>query len=159
MKLTIVYSLLAAVLLLCLLDGTYSQFNPQCRGKRYMCDNHGVINVTNQCMYINDTKNKLHLLKPCTNPDKPICDYSAISYGNPAYCVADTTPVELTLPGEYCSRNAQCLSGVCKGTCRGKSAGTVCASDSECDVGMFCSATYKVCTKQQLFGQVYTSEI
>jgi len=155
MKLGIVCSILATTVLLCLFDGGYSQFNPQCRGKRYMCDKHNVINVTDQCMMLNDTKSKLHLIKPCTHADKPICDYSSIAYGSPAYCVADTTPKALTLPGEYCSKDSKCLSGKCRGgVCKGKSENAVCSSDSECDVGYFCSTTYKVCTAQQLFGQV-----
>lgn len=128
-----------------------------------MCDNHGVINKTingtQQCMFINDTKNKLHLIKPCTNPAKPICDYSAIASGSPAYCVADTTPVELTLPGEYCSKNAHCLSNSCRGgVCKGRALNALCDSDKQCDVGMFCSKTYGVCTAQQLFGSNCTRD-
>jgi len=118
-----------------------------------MCDTHDVIQEENVCMFINETKNKLHLIKPCTDPNFPVCDFSTVSYGNPAYC-APEKEVPLTLPGESCSKNSDCYSGRCiSRICQGNVYNETCSTDNDCGVGLFCSNEQR-CTQQQLFGQV-----
>ncbi len=130
-----------------------AQFNPMCRGKRYMCDLQDAIEDPDVCMYINDTKNKLHLIQGCRDPAFPICDYSNISYGNPAYCIAKP-PRAKTLPGESCRSDSDCHSNRCVSRrCQGNGYNQTCTSDHHCSSGMFCS-TEERCAYQQLFGQV-----
>jgi hypothetical protein len=89
-------------------------------------------------MLVNDTKNKLHLIRPCSDTALSVCNFTDVSYGNPAQCVASAAK-NLTLPGEICNVNADCRSSVCNsGICKGKAFNTSCTEDQDCDVGLFC---------------------
>jgi len=122
-----------------------------------MCDTHNQIQEDNVCMFINETKNKLHLIKPCSDPDFPVCDYSTVAFGTPAYCVPKEAP-QKTLAGESCSTNDDCYSGRCVSRiCQGNAWNTTCATDNDCGVGLFCSWEGR-CANQQLFGQNCTRD-
>ena len=136
----------------------FAQFNPTCKGKRYMCDYNNQIQEAGVCMIITDTKNKLHLVKPCTNPLYPICNYTDLVSGQSAYCAAPVAPVVARgsiLPGEKCKNSASCYSGIClSGFCRGKPFNQTCSTDYDCDIGLFCSDTTFVCLLQKAFAAV-----
>jgi hypothetical protein len=120
-----------------------------------MCDLHDVITEPDMCVYVNDTKNKLHLLKPCTDSSKSFCNYSLAAYDSPVYCTASTETVNLTLPGEYCSLNSQCYSGICSsGVCQGAAYNQTCADDRDCAAGLYCFNQTLTCMYQQEFGAV-----
>ena len=136
----------------------FAQFNPICKGKRYMCDYNDEIKEGGVCMIITDTKNKLHLVKPCTDPSYPICNYTDLVYNESAYCTAPASPAVKrgsTLPGEKCKTSSECYSSTCKsGFCRGKKFNQTCSSDYDCDIGLFCSDTSNVCLYQKTFAAV-----
>lgn len=147
-------NLLSILLVACYIYTSTPQFNPICRSARYMCDFYNKIQNDSECMFFNDTKNKLRLLKPCTDPAKPICNWTGASYGKPAYCIA-APPALLTLPGEICQKNSDCLSGVCTlGTCIGHKDNETCTIDEDCHVGTYCSMWEGKCRTQREFGQV-----
>jgi hypothetical protein len=119
-----------------------------------MCDSANNITAPDMCMMVNDTKNKLHLIKPCESESKPICNFTTISYDSPAFCEA-APPASLTFPGESCSKNSECHSGQCSnGVCKGKSADQTCSDDYDCDVGYYCSSWDSKCRAQKQFGEV-----
>ena len=124
-----------------------------------MCDSDNVITDPDVCMMVNDTKNKLHLIKPCESEDKPICNFANINYTNPAKCEA-APPAELTYPGESCTKNSQCHSGLCvNGVCKGKGFNETCTDDYDCDAGYYCSDWDKKCKEQRQFGEVRNFDI
>lgn len=167
-------SLSLVVILAVLVPLILTQNNPACQGKRYACiypgttfnlsnstseTNETIVDPTEICVHINDTRSKMHLLQQCPD-EKPSCPYSTASWGTDAMC-QPAPAANLTLPGEYCTNSTECLSGNCNattGVCQGKSVTQTCASDEECDVGLFCNNTGN-CETQRIIGQVlYLSE-
>lgn len=149
--------LLSILFVACYIYTASPQFNPTCRSARYMCDFYNKIENETECMFFNDTKNKLRLLKPCANLNTQMCNWTGASYGKAAYCV-DAPPAELTLPGELCSKNSECYSGVCSGgQCIGHMDNETCTDDRDCHVGTYCSTWEGKCRTQKEFGQVTSS--
>lgn len=57
------------------------------------------------------------------------------------------TEIETTLlyPGQHCKTNSQCLSNLCKNVCQGKKAEETCASNADCNSGLFCNSASMTC--------------
>ena len=130
--------------------------NPKCRGVRYYC---GADNSPNVCINVTDNRQRIHVLQSC--PENTYCPYNSNYTNNTISCVA-SPPGNLTLPGEYCSNNQDCLSANCEnGMCKGQELEGHCSDHYDCDPGLFCNGTtypdskvQKICLKQVAFGEV-----
>lgn len=86
-------------------------------------------------------------IRPCTDPINTVCPTVQIyQANNEVACVpGPSAPGAATglLPGDICSSNSQCLSNICtNGMCVGVSTGGLCPNgDSDCNPGLYCSAT------------------
>ncbi len=94
-------------------------------------------------------------LKPCTVSGE-YCPLPAES-GYETTCTNVSTSL---LPGDYCTVSTACLSGNCiKNLCKGKLEAVACASDAECDVGLYCdTANTKTCVQTVAVGAACTSD-
>ncbi|CAG9330863.1 unnamed protein product [Blepharisma stoltei] len=65
-----------------------------------------------------------------------------------ANSTCQSAEVQLAYPGDYCTENAQCLSGSCKSKkCQGLSEGDACINLYDCGPGLFCNDD-SVCQEQ-----------
>lgn len=130
--------------------------NPICKGARYYC---GSDNSPNICINVSDTRQRVHYLQSC--PAETYCPFTSNYTNNTIRCIPKPAG-NLTLPGEYCSNNQECLSTNCEnGICKGKLLEEKCTDHSDCDPGLFCNGTtypdsriQKICLKQVAFGEV-----
>ena len=77
-----------------------------------------------------------------------LCNDEYFSYCSPNYedtfCdLPPTTPdINTAYPGEPCTYDRNCLNGICEsGVCQGQPFNSLCDSDEECGVGLFCNFT------------------
>lgn len=139
------------ILLSCFLSPSFSSFNnPKCKGARYLC---GTQNSPNVCVNISDSRRKVHLLQAC--PSGQYCPFSNIinTTKTNVTCLSKPSTSKNTLPGEYCSKNQDCLSVNCQnGICKGST--LQCSNHSDCDPGLYCDSMTNICLSQKTFGQV-----
>jgi hypothetical protein len=105
------------------------------------------------CGRSNDTKDKLTVYLVCpTQNTQTYCNWTSTTFGSMAKCL-DIPPANLILPGEPCTKNAECQSTTCvNDICIGRQLGQSCDNDTDCDVGLFCSSI-GFCIPQQQVGQ------
>jgi hypothetical protein len=95
------------------------------------------------CVYYDSTKDsEKFYVTSCE--DNYECQPGETQPGNYT-CVA--VAVEKAYPGEKCATNADCASGACTDLkCVGVAAGGKCASDDQCDPGLYCDTDKTECT-------------
>ncbi|CAG9335540.1 unnamed protein product [Blepharisma stoltei] len=86
-------------------------------------------------------------LNPCSTGTT--CPTSQTSQNST--CTASTT--QLSYAGDYCKKNEDCASGTCKNkVCSGAALAGACTNVQDCNPGLYCNTTTKVCDAQKVEG-------
>ena len=129
------------ILVLAILISTiYGQPCPKYEGKDLAGD---------LCLLKNETENKIYL-KSCGQ--NKICDYK--SDRTNGTCIESR--IGYLYPGEYCANNITCNSGECdeNSHCIGIIKNNNCNGTENCNPGLYCHNTKKICTKAMREGDL-----
>ena len=129
----------------------------------------------NECMRVDGTdwNDAVFMLSPCE--EGYICQYDVgvetggfwagvdatndpflVTKKGIAKCVERSELKKNLLPGSKCGGDHECRSNNCGGTCKGKSIGSTCTDDYQCEEGSFCNAM-GICQGHIQKNQVCTS--
>ena len=130
-----VTSVFTIITFLTLLHYISPQSGSECKGIRYSCS---LQNDPDVCLNITDERGKVYLLSECAG-DTSLCPFWEATWDSPAICRAP--PVQnLTLPGEKCLKNSDCISDDCVLlTCVGLAIDEICDWHNKCHTGLFCN--------------------
>ena len=94
------------------------------------------------CLQKNDAENKIYL-KSCGQDKR--CNYT--SSRTSGMCIEQS--IGDLYPGEYCTNNTTCSLGKCdkNSHCIGANENDKCSSTKDCNPGLYCHNTKKICTK------------
>lgn len=117
---------------------------------KYRCKSADEHFVSNTCIFF-DIANDVHILNPC---DKgyictPVTGTNSTCFKEPPVTEADK------YPGENCKDNTDCVYGTCQNDiCDSKTAGAACEDTLECNTGLYCDTTSKLCTQLKTDGAI-----